>query len=279
MQEAVSDSWVVGSRSQVGQRQHLLVRRDTPVWPFIWRGLLPLLGLLGLLLYAVWPFARGEIEANVERSIAQAFADKGLPDVRVQVFGQQVLLGGSLKPGVTPLDALAIAKQATCPTWLGPQVCAELVIGKFESSPAAPSVPNLPSPKAATAPATTAEDQACEKTLAEVVERQSIQFFSGSARLTPDSRAVLDRVAEAHAGCKGVVRVEGHTDNIGNDTSNQRLSLARAQAVRDELVKRGIAADRLQAEGFGPKRPLADNTVAQGRRLNRRIEFKVIATQ
>ncbi len=274
MGQVTSYSVVQGKR--VIDRKRLLVRRDPAVWPFVWRGLLPLLGLLAVGLYAVWPFAKGEIEANVSRSISRALADKGLTDVAVKVSGQHVLLTGSLRPGVTTLEALAIAQRATCPTWAGPQVCAELVLGQFESAKL-PSLPALPAAAAAQASApTVAERQACEKALAEVVNRQRIEFATGSAELAASSKVVLDSVAKAHAGCKGVVRIEGHTDDRGDKIANQTLSLDRANAVRGELVKRGVPAERLVAEGFGPGKPLADNATSEGRQQNRRIEFKVV---
>jgi outer membrane protein OmpA-like peptidoglycan-associated protein len=273
--QVASYSVVTGAR--VTQRKRLLVRRDPAAWPFVWRGLLPTLGLLLLTAYAVWPFARQEIEANVTRSITRALTDRGLTDVAVKVSGQHVLLSGSLKSGVSTVEALAIAQRATCPTWAGPQVCAELVIGAFESAPSL-GLPAGPAPAAAksSAPApTAAERQACEKALAEVVNRQRIEFASGSAQLLPASSAALDAVAQAHAGCKGLVRIEGHTDDRGEITTNQTLSVDRANAVRNELVKRGIPGDRLVAEGYGPSRPVADNNTPEGRQQNRRIEFKV----
>lgn len=280
MGHVTSYSVVHGTR--VVERQRLLVRRDPAVWPFVWRGLLPALGLLLIGLYAVWPFAKGEIEANVNRSVTKALALRGLTDVAVNVSGQHVLLSGSLKPGVSALEAIDIARTATCPTWLGPQTCAEVVIGSFDgalpSLPALPSAATLPKITAAASAAvpTAAEREACEKALAEVVNQQRIEFTSGSAVLTASSKAVLDRIAKAHSGCKGTVRIEGHTDGMGDPTANQNLSLARAEAVRTELTSRGIPADRLVAEGFGATRPAGDNATAEGRRQNRRIEFKVV---
>lgn len=273
------------------ERRRLLIRRDPAVWPLVWRGLLPLLGLLALLVYAVWPFAREEIEANVQRSVLKAMADRGLKDVVVRVSGQHVLLTGALPAEVTTLEAIALAQRATCPTWAGPQPCAELVLAAFDGAalPGTPALPTLPSasgialpnlpamPSAGSAPAASAAERvACEKALAEVVARERIVFAIGSAELLPASRAALDAVAQAHAGCRGTVRVEGHTDDRGQPTTNQALSLARARAVRQALIARGVPADRLVAEGFGAERPVADNATDDGRRRNRRIEFKVV---
>lgn len=286
---ATASSYALALGQRVTERQRWLIRRDPAAWPFVWRGLLPVLGLLALGLYAVWPFARGEIEANVTRSITQALRDKGLNDVAVNVSGQHVLLTGTLPSGVNALQAIAIGQRATCPTFAGPQVCAELVLGKFEggialpsmpSMPSLPSTPSLPSLPAASVPSpaaapTALERASCERALADIVSRQRIEFATASAVLLPSSGRVLDEVARAHAGCKGTVRIEGHTDDRGLPLANQTLSLDRAMAVRKELIKRGVPADRLQAEGFGPKRPLGDNATSEGRQQNRRIEFKV----
>ena len=72
--------------------------------------------------------------------------------------------------------------------------------------------------------------------------------------------------------------VEGHTDSQGSASSNQDLSQRRAEAVRDYLVSRGIAGDRLTAQGFGPSRPIADNGTAEGRANNRRVEIVIPPT-
>ena len=69
--------------------------------------------------------------------------------------------------------------------------------------------------------------------------------------------------------------VEGHTDSQGADAMNQELSQKRAESVRTYLVSRGIAADRITAQGFGPSRPIADNTSPEGRANNRRVEIVV----
>ena len=69
------------------------------------------------------------------------------------------------------------------------------------------------------------------------------------------------------------MRIEGHTDGQGNAANNVRLSQQRADAVRDELVRLGVSADSLVAQGFGPNQPVADNDTPEGRALNRRVEF------
>jgi outer membrane protein OmpA-like peptidoglycan-associated protein len=72
------------------------------------------------------------------------------------------------------------------------------------------------------------------------------------------------------------VLVEGHTDSTGKYESNIKLSERRAEAVRTYLVKKGVQPDRLEAKGFGPDRPVADNKTAAGREANRRVEFVLV---
>jgi len=71
------------------------------------------------------------------------------------------------------------------------------------------------------------------------------------------------------------LKIEGHTDNAGNDDANMKLSEDRAEAVKTYLVSKGISADRITAEGFGETMPIADNGTAAGRTKNRRVEIKV----
>ena len=69
------------------------------------------------------------------------------------------------------------------------------------------------------------------------------------------------------------VEVAGHTDSVGTEEYNMGLSLRRAEAVRQYLVGKGIAADRLIVRGYGESRPVADNATAEGRFQNRRVEL------
>jgi outer membrane protein OmpA-like peptidoglycan-associated protein len=108
--------------------------------------------------------------------------------------------------------------------------------------------------------------------------REQVHFEPNQFRILPDSFGLLDQVA-------GVLRdhpelnisVEGHTDDRADDAFNLTLSRQRAAAVRDHLVRAGIDAVRLTAEGYGERRPLAPNDTEAGRLANRRVEFVVVA--
>ena len=72
------------------------------------------------------------------------------------------------------------------------------------------------------------------------------------------------------------IRISGHTDSGGKGDNNLNLSIKRAEAVKAYLVKHGVAADRVETVGYGPDKPVGDNTSKQGRDLNRRIEFELL---
>lgn len=106
----------------------------------------------------------------------------------------------------------------------------------------------------------------------------SVRFDSGRDTVTADSKPVLDEVAatlQAHPELKKV-RVEGHTDSQGSRKFNLDLSRRRARAVVNQLVRRGVAAERLDSEGFGEDRPVATNRTALGRAKNRRVELAIV---
>ena len=107
--------------------------------------------------------------------------------------------------------------------------------------------------------------------------KQQVQFVAGSAEIDPASTALLSEVADVLLRNPDIARVEvqGHTDNSGTEAVNRELSEQRAQAVREWLVKAGVAGERLSAAGYGSERPLAPNITAQNRAKNRRVELVI----
>lgn len=106
----------------------------------------------------------------------------------------------------------------------------------------------------------------------------TIEFTIGKSTIKVDSYPVLDEIAQVLKESPSMkLRIEGHTDNVGDDRVNKRLSQQRAEAVRDYIISRGIGADRLEAVGFGEERPIADNRSEDGRAKNRRVEFNITA--
>jgi len=97
-------------------------------------------------------------------------------------------------------------------------------------------------------------------------------FDVGQAKVKPVMQPVLDKLAAGLDASHQLVIV-GHTDSTGNDAANQTLSLHRAESVRDYLAGKGIAAARVQVSGEGERQPVADNSTADGRARNRRVEI------
>jgi len=109
-----------------------------------------------------------------------------------------------------------------------------------------------------------------------VVRESAVYFATGASRIDPRFEPQLDELAEllrTHAGVTMVI--EAHTDALGATASNLKLSQERAQRIRDHLVQKGIAADRLIPIGHGENHPIADNATEEGRSLNRRVEFRL----
>lgn len=105
----------------------------------------------------------------------------------------------------------------------------------------------------------------------------SVLFASAKSELLPAAQLKLNDVANAliKEDPLSKIVVEGHTDSQGGAPYNQELSQKRAQSVRDYLVSRGIAGDRVTSQGFGPSRSIADNKSPEGRANNRRVEIVV----
>lgn len=103
---------------------------------------------------------------------------------------------------------------------------------------------------------------------------EGIVFRTGSAVIEPASEEILEQAFNTLDQNKDItVEIRGYTDNVGSRAANLRLSQRRADAVKAWLVKKGIAASRITAKGYGMDNPVADNKTAEGRQKNRRIEF------
>ncbi|MFO1128665.1 MAG: OmpA family protein [Rhodospirillales bacterium] len=105
-----------------------------------------------------------------------------------------------------------------------------------------------------------------------------IHFETGSAALSSDARALLEKAATAIKAAPAGTRIEvgGHTDSTGDPSTHEPLSQARAEAVRAVLIEDGVAPEMLVAKGYGASQPIASNDTPDGRFQNRRIEFVVI---
>ena len=109
-----------------------------------------------------------------------------------------------------------------------------------------------------------------------IVNMSDVLFDTGRFTLKPGAREKLSKIAGiilAHPGLK--IEVEGHTDSIGSDELNQKLSEQRAASVRTYMVQQGVNGDSIVSRGLGKSQPVADNMTAAGRQVNRRVELVV----
>jgi OmpA-OmpF porin, OOP family len=111
----------------------------------------------------------------------------------------------------------------------------------------------------------------------QTIRLNNIFFDFGKATLRQESFPELDRLVEImKENTKMEIELSGHTDNVGSDADNLKLSDDRAKSVRDYIVSKGIKAERINAKGYGESKPVADNGTEEGRQENRRVEFTIL---
>ena len=105
-------------------------------------------------------------------------------------------------------------------------------------------------------------------------------FDSGKSVLKPEAKSKLDDLVGKTAGINlEVIIAVGHTDTDGSDAYNQKLSVARSEAVKAYLTGKGVEKNRVYTEGKGEKQPVADNKTKEGKAKNRRVEIEVVGTR
>lgn len=110
--------------------------------------------------------------------------------------------------------------------------------------------------------------------------KQQVHFATAKFRVLPDSFPLLNQVVQVLRDFPNMqISIEGHTDSVGGEALNMRLSQQRAEAVLDYLISKGVSPERLEANGFGPTKPIASNKTASGRARNRRTEFRIVALE
>ena len=154
---------------------------------------------------------------------------------------------------------------------------AKLENGKCVSPPP----PVAPTPVAPAAPTAAAPAVAAPLITSEKVSFSADALFDfDKAVLKPEGKSKLDDLSSKLQGINlEVIIAVGHTDSIGTDEYNQKLSIRRAEAVKAYLQAKGIEANRIYTEGKGEKQPVADNKSAEGRAKNRRVEIEVVGTR
>jgi OOP family OmpA-OmpF porin len=141
---------------------------------------------------------------------------------------------------------------------------------------AAPAVAAPPVARSAPAPAPAPQAPAASK----VTYAADTFFDFDKSVLKPAGKAKLDDLVGKVKGINlEVIIAVGHTDSVGNDAYNQKLSVRRAESVKAYLVTKGIEKNRIYTEGKGEKQPVADNKTKEGRAKNRRVEIEVVGTR
>jgi OOP family OmpA-OmpF porin len=144
------------------------------------------------------------------------------------------------------------------------------------AAPAPAAAAPAPAPAAAPRPAPAPQPPAATK----VTYAADAFFDFDKAVLKPEGRAKLDDlVGKVKDINLEVIIAVGHTDSVGSDAYNQKLSVKRAEAVKAYLVSKGIEKNRVYTEGKGEKQPVADNKTGEGRAKNRRVEIEVVGTR
>jgi outer membrane protein OmpA-like peptidoglycan-associated protein len=218
---------------------------------------------------------------------AQGGGFKGMSG-RLNQWAPGFSLGGGLDVNLTPNFSVGLfgrwnrAYMSPHPTFLvaqkgdqnGPSDARWASAGvsmKWSFKKAAPPPPPPPPPPLAQAP-----PPPPPPTKAKIVLR-GVHFDFNKYNIRPDARGILDeavRILKERADI--AIAIEGHTDGVGSDAYNMKLSNRRAQAVKTYLVDHGVAAKRIvSVEGFGKRQPVASNATAEGRAQNRRVEIHV----
>jgi len=146
--------------------------------------------------------------------------------------------------------------------------------------PAAPMAQPAPPPAAAPTPPPPPPVVAAKPSAQKVTYAADTFFDFDKSVLKAEGKAKLDDLISKMSGIQTeVIIAVGHTDSVGTDAYNQKLSERRADAVKAYLVSKGVEKNRVYTEGKGEKQPIASNSTAEGRAKNRRVEIEVVGTR
>ena len=251
------------------------------------------LGLLALAVLAWFCIGRGApaIEADLGLRGAALLHEGGFESMSLSLDGRDGTLVGSAATAEQSDEAISalaslhglrrLDSQVTVAAPVPDNDTGATVVAPEEPEPAPSMVPEATAPEAAPeAPTPEAVPAAADmrRLLEEEIRSLGrIEFVTSSSDLPPAAQEVLAAIAVALSSQPAIrVEIAGHADSTGTHGTNQPLSERRATAVRDYLIGRGIAGSRLETVGYGEDRPTADNSTSEGRRRNRRTEFRIL---
>ncbi len=215
--------------------------------------LLGIVGILILLLCCLF-FKSPQIEADLSSRTFEALKNKGITVSGLTVDGRDVTLEGFVESDKIRKKAGEIA---------GKVYGVNKVINNLKVVHSQPEVEK------------SGKIEKLQETLTGF-SAENIEFETGSSVIRKTSYPVLNKLVQLLKKYPGVkIEIGGHTDSKGNAEFNLNLSQRRADAVKKYLVEQGIDAGRLVAKGYGSSKPVADNKTPEGRRKNRRVEFKI----
>ncbi|MFZ9184245.1 MAG: outer membrane protein OmpA [Hylemonella sp.] len=159
--------------------------------------------------------------------------------------------------------------------------CDGAIVEAPKAAAAAPAPAPAPAPRAAAPAPAPKPAPAPQPPAATKVTYAADTFFDfDKSVIKPDGKAKLDDLVQKVKSINlEVIIAVGHTDWIGSDAYNQKLSVRRAEAVKAYLISKGIDKNRIYTEGKGEKQPVADNRTKEGRAKNRRVEVEVVGTR
>ena len=187
-----------------------------------------------------------DIEQELGATAAEAVSQENLFWASVTPSGQQIVLTGAAPDYNSKKRAGEIAANVAGVTAVDNQI---VIIG---------------------------EAGTCQSEFNDFLAKERVTFKKGKAELTDSSYPLLTLLASVARNCNTRLEIASHTDAEGDAAINMKLSQRRADAVRKYLVQSGVAAEQLEATGYGETQPIADNDTDEGRRANRRVEFRVI---
>ncbi|MEP5728539.1 MAG: OmpA family protein [Sulfitobacter sp.] len=208
-------------------------------------------------------------------------------DVAVTLLGQDLVSVSSRTPisiAVADFDLMGglekLQEAASVDIIPSATVSFDFVFARNSTTAAA-----TPTPTATAEPASVAleaegdfDREACKGRFEILSRTGNIYFKSGSSRLDPASEPLLNSLAQIVSRCPNmVIEVGGHTDSVGSNATNERLSRSRANSVTNYLLSQNLSEGTLVSKGYGEGSPIASNDTSEGRWKNRRIEFKVIS--